>query len=172
MIVCDAHSLPIRIAGILLLLYGQTLTKVAGLRASAVTTQDGETRIVLGLDPIPVPEPFASMLNDHLAARPNLQAAGGSGGASPWLFPGMSPGHHLTPQHIMKRLRHIGIHLRGARNTALQSMVVDIPPPIVAEMLGYGHRSTQRHAEIAGQTWAGYVTRRSARPARQQLRPQ
>lgn len=160
LVVCEAHALPSRIAGILLLLYGQPLTKIAGLRTSAVTTHDGETRILLGQDPIPVPEPFATMLNNHLAARPNLQAAGGSGASIPWLFPGMSPGHHLTAQHIMRHLRHMGIHLRGARNTALQAMVVDVPPPIVAEMLGYGHKSAQRHADIAARTWGGYVTPR------------
>ena len=149
LVVCEVHALPSRIAGILLLLYGQPLTKIAGLRTSAVTTHDDETRILLGDDPIPVPEPFATMLNNHLAARPNLQAAGGGGGTTiPWLFPGMSPGHHLTPQHIMRHLRHMGIHLRGARNTALQSMVVEVPPPIVAEMLGYGrqvHPAPCRH---------------------------
>jgi len=31
------------------------------------------------------------MLNTHLAGRPNLRTAGGSGPANPWLFPGASP---------------------------------------------------------------------------------
>ena len=36
-------------------------------------------------------------------------------------------------------------------NTALQSLVVEAPPPLVAELLGYSYNTTQRHAEIAAQ---------------------
>lgn len=59
----------------------------------------------------------------------------------------------------MKRLRSLGIYLQGARNTALQVLVSEIPAPLVAEMLGYSDRVTQRHAAEAGNTWAGYVQR-------------
>lgn len=67
---------------------------------------------MLGLEPIPVPLPFAAMLNTHLTARPNLGTAGGGGPANPWLSPGVSAGHHLTAQRIM-RLRMLGINLAG-----------------------------------------------------------
>lgn len=60
-------------------------------------------------------------------------------------------------QTIVKRLRNLGINLLGVRNAALQSLV---PPPLVAELLGYSYNVTQRHAEIAAQPWAGYVTSR------------
>ena len=63
----------------------------------------------------------------------------------------------------MKRLRNLGINLLGTRNTALQSLVVEAPPPLVAELLGYSHNVTQLHAEIAAQPWAAYVTSRKPR---------
>lgn len=157
----DSGTLACRVAGILLLLYAQPLTKIASLKYSAVVSIDGETRIMLGVEPIPVPLPFAAMLNTLLTARRNLRTAGGSGPANPWLFPGVSAGHHLTAQRIMRRLRMLGINLRGARNTALQTMVSEVPPPLVAELLGYTYNSTQRHADIAAQSWAQYS---SARP--------
>jgi hypothetical protein len=69
----DSESLPYRVAGILLLLYAQPLTKIAALQTTAITRVDGETRIALGKEPIPVPEPFASQLNYHLYNRPNQQ---------------------------------------------------------------------------------------------------
>jgi hypothetical protein len=100
---------------------------------------------------------FADMLHRHLATRPNLRTAGGVA-HSPWLFPGVRPGRHLTAQTIMKRLRDLGINLLGARNTALQSLAVEVPPPLVADLLGYSYNVTQRRAEIAG-----YVTSRQAR---------
>jgi hypothetical protein len=69
----------------------------------------------------------------------------------------MRPGRHLTAQTIMKRLRSLGINPLGARNTALQSLAVEVSPPLVAALLGYSYTVIQRHAEIAVQPWAGYV---------------
>lgn len=115
-------------------------------------------RISLGQEPISVPQPFADMLTNHIHSRPNLRATGGVA-SSPWLFPSVRPGRHLDPQQIMKRLRDLGIDLLGARNTALQSLVVAAPPPLVAELLGYSYNTAQRHAEIAAQPWARYVTK-------------
>ena len=45
----------------------------------------------------------------------------------------------------------------GRRNSALQNLVAEVPPPLVAEMLGYSHQVTQRHAELAAQPWSRYV---------------
>jgi hypothetical protein len=156
----DSDSLPYRIAGSLLLLYAQPLTKIAALQATAVTDLDGETRIALGEEPIPVPQPFASQLNYHLRNRPNLRTAGGTAG-TPWLFPSNRPGRHLDPQSIMMRLRWLGVDLLGSRNTALQELVSEVPPPLVAEMLGYSYQVTQRHAELAGTNWAKYAPSRN-----------
>jgi hypothetical protein len=116
-------------------------------------------RISLGQEPIPIPQPFADMLNQHIRNRPHLRTTGGVV-PTPWLFPSIRPGWHLDPQMVMKRLRSLGIDLLGARNTALQSLVVEVPPPLVAELLGYDYNVTQRHADIAAQPWAGYVTSR------------
>jgi hypothetical protein len=57
--------------------------------------------------------------------------------ANPWLFPGYHPGTHLDPQSIMLRLRKLGVDLLGGRNSALQNLVAEVPPPLVAELLGY-----------------------------------
>jgi hypothetical protein len=59
----------------------------------------------------------------------------------------------------MERLGRLGIDLLGARNNALQSLVVAAPAPLVAELLGYSYNTVQRHAEIAAQPWARYVTK-------------
>ncbi len=154
----DSESLPYRVAGVLLLLYAQPLTKIAALQTTAISQAENETRIALGKDPVPVPEPFASQLNYHRHNRPNLRTAVGAVG-TPWLFTSNRPGRHIDPQAIMMRLRALGINLQGARNTALQTLVSEIPAPLVAEMLGYSDEVTQKHAAEAGRTWARYVTR-------------
>ena len=59
---------------------------------------------------------------------------------------------------MMMALRTMGINLLGARNSALQNLVAEIPLPVVAHVLGYSHGYTQRHAQLAAQPWSRYVT--------------
>jgi hypothetical protein len=68
------------------------------------------------------------------------------------------PTWYLDPQSIMLRLRKLGVDLLGGRNSALQNLVAEGPPPLVAELLGYSYQVTQRHAELAAQPWARYLT--------------
>lgn len=67
-------------------------------------------------------------------------------------------GKHLDPQSIMLRPRKLGINLLGARNAAIQNLVAEVPPPLVAELLGYSYQVTHRHAEITAQPWSQYAT--------------
>lgn len=131
----NAESLPYRVAGSLLLLYAQPLVRVAALPTTAIVLTPHELRVSLGKEPAPVPEPFAGMLRDHLTNRPNLRTTGGTLD-TPWLFPGSHAGKHLDPQSIMHRLRKLGINLLGARNSAIQNLAAEVPPPLVAELLG------------------------------------
>jgi hypothetical protein len=66
--------------------------------------------------------------------------------ANPWLFPSRRPGKHLDAISLV-----IGL---GARNSALRNLVAEMPPPVVANLLGYSHSCTQRHAQLAGQPWS------------------
>lgn len=81
-----SESLTYRVAGTLLLLYAQPLVKVVALPTTVIDDGDSSMSINLGRHPTEVPEPFASLLRNHLATRPNLRT--GAGPDSPWLFPG------------------------------------------------------------------------------------
>ena len=153
----DVDLLPYRVAGTLLLLYGQPMVKIVALQTTAIVLTPHETRISLGAEPAPVPEPFAGMVKKHLHNRSNLRTAGGMA-STPWLFPGQNPGKHLDTQTMMHRLRNLGINLLGARNSALRNLVAEIPPPVVAHLLGYSNSCTQYHAQLAAQPWSRYVT--------------
>jgi hypothetical protein len=156
-----SESLPYRVAGILLLLYAQPLVRVAKLRTNAIETSEpnGTMRITFGVHPVPVPEPFAELLREHLESRPNLRT--GSDAQSPWLFPGTRAGQPLHPNGIMDRLRSLGIDLRGARNTALDEHLTFSPPPLVADALGYSHQVAFLRADAAGDAWSRYVNLRT-----------
>lgn len=152
-----SESLPYRTAGILLLVYAQPLVKVVTLPVTALGDEDGGMTINLGTQPIDVPEPFASVVRTHAAARPNLRTA--TKLDSPWLFPGYGAGRHLHPNTVMVRLRNLGIDLRSARNRALGELVLECPPSLVADALGYSHQVAFLHASKAAEPWARYAGR-------------
>ncbi|MCU1516648.1 MAG: recombinase XerD [Pseudarthrobacter sp.] len=156
-----SESLPYRVAGTLLLLYAQPLVRVAALRTDAISINDttGTMTISLGTHPVPVPQPLAELLSQHLRNRLNLRSA--SGTESHWLFPGTRAGQHLHPDTIMLRLRGLGIELLGARNTALDEHLSVTPPPLVADALGYSYQVAFLHADAAGDAWSRYVNLRA-----------
>jgi hypothetical protein len=154
----NIDTLPYRVAATLLLLYAQPVVNIAAMKSTDVILTPDGTRLSLGEgDPAPVPEPFATLLMEHLASRPNMRTGSSSG--SEWLFPGYRPGRHIHPNTLMQRLREVGINLLGARNAALRGLVTEVPAPIVAEMLGYSYQVTQKHATAAADPWSLYAAR-------------
>ncbi|MCH6472530.1 hypothetical protein [Sinomonas terrae] len=57
----------------------------------------------------------------------------------------------------MDRLRSLGIDLQGARNRALDDLVTQMPPSVVADALGYSYQVAFLHANAAGENWARYA---------------
>ncbi len=160
----DIDTLPYRVAAILLLLYAQPVVKIAAMKSTDVILTPEGLRLSLGDEhAAPVPEPFAALLAQHLASRPNMRTGSSSG--SQWLFPGYRPGQHIHPNTLMERLRENGINLLGARNASLRALVKEVPAPLVAEMLGYSYQVTQKHAAAAAGQWQLYAPGRA--PARQ-----
>lgn len=157
-----SESLPYRVAGILLLLYAQPLVKVVTFPASLIHDDQNGMTLVLGTKPTDVPEPFASVIRAHVATRPNLRT--GSAPDSDWLFPGYGAGRHLHPDTVMRRLRALGINLLGARNRAIGELVLECPPSLVADALGYSHQVAFLHANNAAEPWARYAGRQIASP--------
>lgn len=64
----------------------------------------------------------------------------------------------------MDRLRDLGINLRGARNRAIGELVLECPPSLVADALGYSHQVAFLHASKAAEPWARYAGRRIGHP--------
>jgi hypothetical protein len=158
----NIDTLSYRVAATLLLLYAQPVVKIAAMKSTDVIITPDGLRLSLGHgDPAPVPEPFAGLLTEHLASRPNLRTGSSSG--SPWLFPGYRAGQHLHPNTLMEQLREIGINLRGARNASLRALVKEVPAPLIAEMLGYSYQVTQKHAAAAAEPWSRYPGNQATR---------
>jgi hypothetical protein len=124
----DGMDLTERVIAMLILLYAQPLNRITRLTLDDITLDaQGQMLIRLGDPPAPVPAPFDAIINDYLAARPNLTTA--TNPNSTWLFPGRRAGQPLHPTSIRLRLSTLGIPNLPARSRALREMLLQAPRP-------------------------------------------
>ncbi|MFF2549118.1 hypothetical protein ACFVUY_42055 [Kitasatospora sp. NPDC058063] len=157
-----AMPLEVRAAGSLLLLFGQHATRIAALPTSALGTADDHPVLVLDQTPIRLPEPLARLLAD-LADQP---PPSGWAANSPrrWLFPGIRPGRHISATTLCRRLTAHHIPIRAARTTALVQLAQDLPPAILAPMLGLHVVTAQQWRRRAATDWTAYLQARRSNP--------
>jgi len=156
----DALALEDRIAGCLVVLYGQQASRIAALRTSEVSCADAATWLKLGADWLDVPEPVATLLRHHLRDRSNMTTAANP--ASPWLFPGQLAGEHRSYRRLIVILSRLGIPARASRLATWHQLVRQAPPAVLANALGVSPDTATRHALLAGADWAAYASRRSS----------
>ncbi|MEW6154671.1 MAG: hypothetical protein AB1673_11875 [Actinomycetota bacterium] len=148
-----------RVAAMMLVLLGQPFTRIAALTLSDVVVEGEEVSLRLGAGFAPVPAPFSGIVADLIGGGPNLNTA--SNPTSPFLFPGRSADKHLLPSTLRTAAIQMGIDITGARTGALRQLVLDCPPPVVSEALGYSYQAIDRHAQRAGSPWSSYAALRA-----------
>lgn len=158
--------LEVRTAGAVLLLFGQHVTRIAALPADALATVDGHTVLILDRTPIRLPEPLALLLTKLTRQEP----PGGWAANSPrrWLFPGTRPGRHLSSTVLARRLTAHHIPVRPARTTALVQLAQDLPPAVLAPMLGLHVITAQQWRRRAATDWTAYLEARRGEPVGRQ----
>jgi hypothetical protein len=149
-----------RLAGCLVVLYGQQVSRIAALRTTDTSCADGATRLKLGADWLDVPEPVAALLRQHLRDRGNMTTAANP--ASPWLFPGQLAGEHRSYRRLVRVLHQLGIPARASRLAAWRELVREAPPAVLADALGVSPGTAMRHAFLGGADWSAYAARRHA----------
>jgi hypothetical protein len=145
-----------RVAGCLLLLYGQPLSRIAAMTTSQVTHRDNETFLLLGRHEVPVPGALATTIAD-LISHGRSHRGVGSPAATPWLFPGHMPGRPITPSRLGERLRAIGIYAQPGRRAALLGLAAQMPAAVLAETLGLHETTAARWMHQAGGDWSRYA---------------
>jgi hypothetical protein len=151
-----------RVAGVLLVLFGQPYDRIAALPLDAISIGDtGQIGIRLGQGITPVPAPFDTMFVELTEHRPNLSTA--TNPDSPWLFPGRIAGRHISPAALRNAGIAMGIDLTPAKRGALRALVTDCPPPVIADMLGYSYQTLDHHAQAAGSPYRSYAAHRASR---------
>lgn len=145
-----------RVAASLLVLYGQTLVRIARLSTADVHRgADGAVVVVLGGTPLPIHEPFASLIGELPLPRTNGVSDRARSGH--WLFPGRRAGHPVGAVIMGNWMRGLGIEPRQVRNTARAQLAGEIPAAMLAEILGINATTATRWTAIANGNWAAYV---------------
>jgi hypothetical protein len=148
-----------RVAAALLVLYGQPLTRIARLRTNDVRLgADGAAVVVLDGTPMPIHEPFATLIGQLPLRRSNGVSDQLTGS---WLFPGRSAGQPVGPLILANRMRAMGIEPRDMRNTARAQLAGSIPAAMLGEIIGISPGTATRWTAIANGNWAAYAARRA-----------
>lgn len=157
----DGIALAERVAGLLLLLYGQPLTKVAHITRDRIVSSASGVGIVLGAKPLDLPDPVGDLVL-QLASNRRGHASLGHTDNHPWLFPGGAPGRPISPRTLMVRLQSFGVQARAGRNTTLMDLAAQLPAVVLSDLLGIHINTATSWAQQAqtGATYAAEVARR------------
>jgi hypothetical protein len=149
----DTIELGDRAAGLLVLLFAQPVARIRILAVSDLEHHDG-LWLRVGAARLPLPEHLATLTTDLVARRRNMDTAANP--ASPWLFPGYTPGQPIQARELARRLAMIHLTRLG-RLGALKQLVAEVPAPVLGELIGYKPRIVAKHAMDQAVDWNAYA---------------
>ena len=143
-----------RVAGALVVIYAQPLSRIVTLTTSHVTVAENHVHLQLREHPLDLTEPLASLIQDLPTRRRN-----GAAEQLPntWLFAGFHAGEPLSADSLGYRLQDIGIDPRRMRAAATDQLARELAPVILAEVLGVRPATAARAVIRAGGDWANYA---------------
>ena len=156
-------ALPLRacVAGALVLLYGQPVSRIVQLQAAQLSRRHGQAYLVLDQHPVLIPPLLADLIDElHATATPGA-VLGGRGKPASWLFPGQVPGRHLSVNGLVRQLNTHGIQARIGRSAALINLAADLPAAVLADLLGLHINTAVRWVKRASRDWASYLAARA-----------
>ncbi len=155
----DTLAVDDRIAGALVVLYGQPLARITQLTTNDIHPGGGGA-VTINLDghTMPIHEPFANLIGQLPLRRSNGVT---DQIASTWLFPGGHAGKHINPVVLGHRLRAIGIEPRNMRNSARAQLVAEIPAAVLGNLIGISPSTASRWATLTNTNWTAYAASRT-----------
>ncbi|TDZ45932.1 hypothetical protein CCUG63695_00947 [Mycobacteroides franklinii] len=151
-----------RLAGLLVLLFGQRPSRIVQLTTEDVAVADVVT-LRLGREPLHLPPQIGDLIIQLAARRDNwVQIAVDK--EHPWLFPGALPGTHLSAAHLSDRLNRLGIRTRLGRNSAMINLAVELPSSVLAGLLGIDTATATTWRAFAGARRAMYASEITRQP--------
>jgi len=154
----------VRVAAALVLLYGQIPTRIVELTTAHLSTDTrGDSFLRLHDRPVLLATLITELI-DRPGQRRSVALAPSTAPAR--LFPGRRPGSHLDPGRLALLLRTAGFTVRSARGAALVALAVDLPAPVLADLLGIFIGAATRWSALAARDHADYLAARTAHPPR------
>ncbi len=145
-----------RVAGCLVLLFGQQQSRIAAMTTDQVTNRDDDVFVRFGRHEVPVPEPLGTLLLHPIRdGKPHVGV--GSPANTQWLFPGGLPGRPITPSQLSHRLRTLGIKTQAGRRAALTDLAAQLPTAVLADLLNLHPTTAARWMREAGGDWTRYT---------------
>jgi integrase len=152
------QDLPLRsrVAGIIVLLYAQRVSRIVRLTIDDVICDGDQLLLRLGEPPSPVPTPFAKLLLTWISERDNMNTA--TNPDSRWLFPGRCAGQPMHPASLAALVNKLGVPTSTGRTAAIRQHLLEMPAPVVADALGYHPVTAAQIATQVGVAWSRYAS--------------
>lgn len=136
----ETLPLEVRVAGAIVLFYGQQVSRVVALQRTAIRKSGEDTSLLLGETPVPLPPPLARLITE--LAGPGSNNEPGTSATTAWLFP--HPRNHTRHQSaasLTDQLNAYGIDIKSGRATALMNAALGASVDELSAKLGI-HRIT------------------------------
>ena len=153
-----------RVTGCFLLLYGQQLSRIAGMTRAQVRDHGTGLTVRFGRNDAAIPEPLAGFVRDQLAA-PRRHHSLGAPPDTRWLFPGHLPGQPITAARLGERLGKLSIDGQAGRRAALLQLAAEVPAAVLSDLLGITTTTAADWAHAAGGDWSRYAAELARTPA-------
>lgn len=153
----DALDTTDRVAGALVLLFGQHQSRIAAMTTDQIIHHDNDdVSVRFGRYDVPVPPPLGALLL-QLIHHGKSHVGVGSPPNSRWLFPGGLPGRPITASRLADRLRKLGIHTQAGRRAALLDLAIQLPAAVLADLLNLHPTTAVNWTRQAGGDWTRYA---------------
>jgi hypothetical protein len=152
-----------RVAGIFVLLYAQPVSRITRLTPKNLIHTEDSLSITFGGDLVVIPEPLARLVR-QLPQRRRRGSSAYLSDPQQWLFPGSRAGYPISRAQLSRRLAAAGVEVRAARNGALLQLAGEVPPIVLADLLGISINNAVKWVRISSGDWSNYAADRSQRP--------
>lgn len=144
-----------RVAGTLVLLYGQHLSRIAAMTTDQIIDRDRVVLVRFSRDAIELPGPLGTAALE--LARTGRSHTGVGSPASRWLFPGGLPGKPISSSQLGHRLRKLGIGALPGRRATLTHLAAHLPAAVLADLLNLTPDTAVRWIREVGADWTRYA---------------
>jgi hypothetical protein len=152
----EALDLRDRVAGSLVLLLAQPVTRISQLTDADILDGDaGAVLLALGRHPFPLPPQLGALICRLRDEAPGLASTAHTD--ERWLFRGLRLDKPMSPDRLRIRLARVGIRGRAARLSAARPLAQQLPPQVLADVLGYSMKAALSLAETHRTADSAYI---------------